>query len=206
MAEDETSLLLVVVIAVIAVVGLALSVASFTTNESLGGMMGTGGGMMQNHSATTPAAPGAFEWAVLVLSVAFLGISLVLIFRRRSGTVSPPPSPSIVGTTTTPQPVPAAPLASEPTGAAAASPAPGSAQEPVSEPALVKLLDEDERRMYLEVRDHGGSMLQRDIVALGIFSKAKVTRVLDRLESKGVMVREAHGMTNRVRLVGRTAR
>jgi len=55
--------------------------------------------------------------------------------------------------------------------------------------------------MYLELREHGGSMLQRDIVGLGIFSKAKVTRVLDKLEAKGLVRREAHGMTNRVRLV-----
>ena len=65
----------------------------------------------------------------------------------------------------------------------------------------MRLLDEDERRMYLELRDHGGQMFQRDLVALRIFSKAKVTRVLDKLEAKGLVVREAHGMTNRVRLV-----
>ncbi len=206
MAEDETSLLLLVVVAVIAVIGLALSAASFATNESMAGMMGTGGGMMQNHGTTTPAAPGGFEWAVLILSVAFLAVSLALIFRRRSGAPYSPPALPVVESTTAPGSVPAASAAPEPTESAPASPPAAMAQEPVSEPALVKLLDEDERRMYLEVRDHGGSMLQRDIVALGIFSKAKVTRVLDRLESKGVVVREAHGMTNRVRLVGRTAR
>ena len=70
----------------------------------------------------------------------------------------------------------------------------------------MRLLDEDERRMYLEVRDHGGEMLQRDLVALGTFSKAKVTRVLDRLERKGLVVRERHGMTNRVRIVNRAGK
>ena len=60
--------------------------------------------------------------------------------------------------------------------------------------------------MYLELRDHGGEMLQRDLVALGMFSKAKVTRVLDKLEAKGLVVREAHGMTNRVRLTGASAK
>jgi len=76
----------------------------------------------------------------------------------------------------------------------------------VAEPTLVKLLDDDERRMYLELRDHGGQMFQRDLVALGVFSKAKVTRVLDKLEAKGLVVREAHGMTNRVRLVNLPAK
>ena len=71
---------------------------------------------------------------------------------------------------------------------------------------LVKLLDEDERRMYLEIRERGGELLQRDLVALGTFSKSKVTRVLDKLERKGLVVRERHGMTNRVRLVTRGSR
>ena len=76
----------------------------------------------------------------------------------------------------------------------------------MGELTLMRLLDEDERRMYLELREHGGSMLQRDIVGLGIFSKAKVTRVLDKLEAKGLVRREAHGMTNRVRLVSPAAK
>ncbi|MGQ0796994.1 MAG: helix-turn-helix transcriptional regulator [Methanobacteriota archaeon] len=66
----------------------------------------------------------------------------------------------------------------------------------------MKLLGEDERRMYLEIRDRGGAVLQRDLVSMGTFSKAKVTRVLDKLERRGLVVRERHGMTNRVRLVG----
>ena len=60
--------------------------------------------------------------------------------------------------------------------------------------------------MYLELREHGGEMYQRDLVGLGTFSKAKVTRVLDRLEAKGLVVRERHGMTNRVRIVGKVAK
>ena len=39
-----------------------------------------------------------------------------------------------------------------------------------------------------------------------MFSKAKVTRVLDRLEAKGLVVRERSGMTNRVRIVATTTR
>ncbi len=38
------------------------------------------------------------------------------------------------------------------------------------------------------------------LVASGEFSKSKVTRLLDRLESRGLIVRERSGMTNRVRL------
>ena len=67
----------------------------------------------------------------------------------------------------------------------------------------MKLLDEDERLLYTRLRDAGAAVLQRDVVAWGTFSAAKVTRLLDRLEAKGLVVRERHGMTNRIRLAYR---
>jgi uncharacterized membrane protein len=74
------------------------------------------------------------------------------------------------------------------------------------EAAVVKLLDEDEKLLYLRLRDQNREVLQRDIVRWGTFSAAKVSRLLDRLERKGLAVRERHGMTNRVRLTHRPAR
>ncbi len=201
MAEEDTSLYLVLILVVVAVVGLALSIASFAADRPMTSVMG--GGMMNGGGAGTAAGPGAFEWTVLILSVALLAVAFVLVFRGRSRPVSPSlglPPGSLTPAT------PAPPLAAADVAEAPRSAAPPTPPEPVSEPALVKLLDEDERRMYLELRGHGGEMLQRDLVALGIFSKAKVTRVLDKLEAKGVVVREAHGMTNRVRLVGTAPR
>ena len=92
------------------------------------------------------------------------------------------------------------PLTPAPTGspdpAAAVPPAPSSAVEA----AVVRLLDEDERLLYTRLRAEDGEALQRDIVGWGTFSAAKVSRLLDRLEVKGLVVRERHGMTNRVRL------
>jgi len=70
-----------------------------------------------------------------------------------------------------------------------------------TEAALVRLLDDNERLLYVRLRDAGGVALQRDIVAWRTFSPAKVSRILDRLEAKGLLVRERHGATNRVRLV-----
>ena len=70
----------------------------------------------------------------------------------------------------------------------------------LQEAAVVKALDADERQLYVRIREAGGAALQRDIVASGVFSKAKVTRVLDKLERKGLVVRERYGATNRVRL------
>lgn len=202
MGDDSTTLYILAAVCVVAVIGLALSVASFATNETMTGMMGPGGPMMGGGGGTTTASgPGLLEWTVLVLSAAFLALAVVLLIRGRAR--QPSATPSMPVSTGVPAPILPAPSVST---VSPLMPSPAATPPPVPEPTLVKLLDEDERRMYLELRDHGGAMLQRDLVALGIFSKAKVTRVLDKLENKGLVVREAHGMTNRVRLTPGAAR
>ncbi len=205
MDRDEASVYLLLIVAILAVVGLGLGIASFTWNESMGSMMGgSGSGMMGNPGPGTSSGPGAFEWTILILSAAFFLLAVFLLIRgrgsHRSASAAAPPLPAPYATLPSQRPtlVPT----SEPSNTPANAPAVPQAPPAVSEPTLVKLLNEDERRMYLELRDHGGQMFQRDLVALGVFSKAKVTRVLDKLEAKGLIVREAHGMTNRVRLVG----
>ena len=199
MADDNAAFLVLVLVAAVAVLGLALSLASFATDQSYGRMMG-GGGMMDGGggTATSGSTPGAVEWTVLIVSAALFVLAVLLLLRARRPPVglSIPAPPSAVAPAATVSPT-GGPEPSPPVPAQPNPPSP-----PVGEPTLVRLLDEDERRMYLELREHGGEMLQRDLVALGIFSKAKVTRVLDKLEAKGLVVREAHGMTNRVRLVG----
>jgi uncharacterized membrane protein len=77
-----------------------------------------------------------------------------------------------------------------------------TAEEPFPEASalILQLLDGDERRMYRIVVQSGGRILQGELVRLTSFSDAKVSRLLDRLEDRGVLVRERHGMTNRVRL------
>lgn len=65
---------------------------------------------------------------------------------------------------------------------------------------ILRLLDGDERRMFLALRDAGGESLQKDLIEKTKMSNAKVTRVLDRLEEKGLIVKERHGMTNKVRI------
>ena len=203
MGEDETTLYLLVIVVIVAVLGLGLAVASFATDESMSRMMGGGGGgMMGGPAANATSTPGGLEWGILVVSAAFLVLAIILIFRGRRpqgrrDEVLPPSAGAPF--------VPESLRAPEPGDANRAPPAPLPTSV-VAEPTLVKLLDDDERRMYLELRDHGGQMFQRDIVALGTFSKAKVTRVLDKLEAKGLVVREAHGMTNRVRLVNLPAK
>ena len=186
MTRSGTFAVLLILLAVVAAIGLGLSLASFTAHESFNGMMS--GGLM--HSGPSTSGPGLAEWTVRFVSAAVLVLALALFVTRGREPASPR------GQTTVP-PAPVAPPPASDDGPTA----PGSAAPPVPELTLVKLLDDDERRMYLEIRDHGGTMFQRDLVALGTFSKAKVTRVLDKLEAKGVVVRERHGMTNRVRIV-----
>ena len=64
----------------------------------------------------------------------------------------------------------------------------------------IRLLDGDEQRLMRMIVEAKGSILQRDLVRITTFSDAKVSRLLDRLERRGLIIRERHGMTNRVRL------
>src|SRR3989304_3103913 len=70
-------------------------------------------------------------------------------------------------------------------------------EQPVTELAL-RLLTEDERRIYRRIVEAGGALLQKDLVGAKVFSGPKITRILDRLERKGVIAREGYGMTNRI--------
>ncbi len=192
MAQEDSALAILVVVVVVATAGVALSASTFVTHNSFSGMMGGGKGMMNQTVSTPSTGPGATEWIVLVLSGGLLGGAIVYWALSRSSRRATAPGNA-------PPAAMAAPAMAWP--ASSVGPATTPSHEPVPEVTLVKLLGEDEKRMYLEIREHGGEMLQRDIVGLGIFSKAKVTRVLDKLEGKGLVRREAHGMTNRVRLV-----
>lgn len=65
----------------------------------------------------------------------------------------------------------------------------------------LRLLQGDERRMLRHIFDAGGQILQKDLVYRAGFSRAKVTRLLDKLERKGLIIRERHGSTNLVRVL-----
>ncbi len=78
----------------------------------------------------------------------------------------------------------------------------GAAVVEESEGLTLQLLPEDERAVYRRVVHEGGQVLQKDLRQMLPFSAPKLTRVLDRLERKGLVVRERHGMTNRIRLRG----
>ncbi|MBI4362819.1 MAG: response regulator [Euryarchaeota archaeon] len=56
----------------------------------------------------------------------------------------------------------------------------------------------DEKALFERAVASGGSVLQSDLVANLGMSKAKVTRVLSRMESRGLLERKREGMGNRV--------
>ena len=57
-------------------------------------------------------------------------------------------------------------------------------------------LGNDEKKVLGEVIDAQGSMLQADIVEKTNFAKVKVSRLLDKLEGKGLVERRRRGMSN----------
>jgi len=65
---------------------------------------------------------------------------------------------------------------------------------------VLRLLSGDERTMYKALMDSGGEALQKDLILRTKMSNAKVSRVLDRLVEKDIVVKERHGATNRVRI------
>lgn len=62
----------------------------------------------------------------------------------------------------------------------------------------LRLLDGDKRKIFNEIVEAKGEILQSDLHAVTGFSKAKITRILDYLEIKGLVVRKSYGMTNKI--------
>ena len=61
-----------------------------------------------------------------------------------------------------------------------------------------RLLDGDKRKVFSTIVESGGEILQSDLPLQTSFSKAKITRILDYLELKDLVVRQSYGMTNKV--------
>lgn len=65
---------------------------------------------------------------------------------------------------------------------------------------VLRLLSGDERTMFKAIMDSGGEALQKELIVRTKMSNAKVSRLLDRLSQKGVVTKERHGATNKVRV------
>lgn len=57
-------------------------------------------------------------------------------------------------------------------------------------------MNSDEKKVLSRIIDAQGTIFQSELVSGTGFAKAKVTRILDRLEGKGLVERKRRGMTN----------
>lgn len=129
------------------------------------------------------AEPLIVFWGIFILIAALIaGIALAYLFQTRVQ-MGPTGPDSLRG------PAPEA-----------AEAIPGTASAPELEDLAIRLLDGDERRLMRVIVEARGEILQRDLVRITAFSDAKVSRLLDRLEERGLVVRERQGMSNRIRL------
>ena len=61
---------------------------------------------------------------------------------------------------------------------------------------ILRELNDDEKLVFEKIIESEGAIFQSDLVDKTKFSKAKVTRILDKLEGKGLVERRRRGMTN----------
>lgn len=61
---------------------------------------------------------------------------------------------------------------------------------------ILSKLNDDERLVFDKIIESEGTIFQSDLVDKTKFTKVKVTRILDRLEGKGLVEKRRRGMTN----------
>lgn len=133
-------------------------------------------------------------WVPLLLIVA-LGIAVGYLWARQRDEPAERPASQAPSSRQAKQPSPG----SSPT----ADEAPGI---PTSSRELGKQLSDNEQAVYELVAqaDAEGGVFQKDIPERTGMSKATVSRVLDRLERRGLVRRISHGMTNKLELADET--
>lgn len=65
---------------------------------------------------------------------------------------------------------------------------------------IINLLKGDEKTVYQEILNSKDGILQNELVLRTGLSKVKITRVIHRLELKKLIIKERHGLTNRIKL------
>lgn len=156
-------------------------------------------GMWGSHAYSTP------DLALIVAASFLIAVAIMFILLREEYVPLPP--------SMEPPPPPPAEEREKPK-AGPEPPAPASEraedlrarQEVAAEEnyLVLRLLTGDERTMFKAIMDSGGEALQKDLIQRTKMSNAKVSRVLEKLEQKGVVSKERHGSTNKVRITLRT--
>ena len=67
---------------------------------------------------------------------------------------------------------------------------------------LLNVLEGDELKTVEIIVENGGRVLQNELVNSLNYSKAKVSRILMKLEQRGIVKKEKYGLTNRISLSG----
>ena len=70
--------------------------------------------------------------------------------------------------------------------------------QPLEDEDFLKYLDDGEKRIYLIIRNYGGPVLQKDLVGIDGYSAATISRILDKLERKGLIEKIRSGSTYRI--------
>jgi len=66
--------------------------------------------------------------------------------------------------------------------------------------AVLTALEGDEKELIKQIANHGGEILQNELVLSLNFSKVKVSRMLTNLEKRGLIIKEQYGLTNKILL------
>jgi uncharacterized membrane protein len=145
--------------------------------------------------------------AIMVASSFLIAIAVMFILLREeyeplppSMRLLPPPPPAerTVDTETVSGPEVVVPTDPQEAADMAAETSPDEVKRETY--IILRLLTGDERIMFKVIMDAGGAALQKDLIKSTKMSNAKVSRVLDRLQEKGVITKERHGSTNRVKI------
>lgn len=207
-----------VLAALVAAAGLILIIFSLMAFQSGVGTSGEHGGMMSTST-------GIRYYTLTNMFLAMVGAMLLasgVIFAvlwQPSGTASNLQSPLwAAGSNARPEQAPMAysaprgpalatignemvsPIHVLPNQSEAAGAAPTCPMPEMESSLVLRLLNGDERTIFRTIKESGGEVLQRDIVVTTKMSEAKVSRVLDRLVEKGLVVKERNGMGNKVRI------
>ncbi len=75
-----------------------------------------------------------------------------------------------------------------------------AAAKPVNREALYKLLEPDERKIFVKIVESGGKALQSEISRLEGIGKVRAHRAIEKMEKKGIMEKEELGKTNILKL------
>lgn len=188
-----------VIAAIVAAIAVALLAYALFMGEPADEDSTDRGGMWDNARSYSTSNLAIIVAASFLIAVGIMFILLREEYEPLPPSMAPPPPPE---------------KETEKTEQVESRPAPAPVEEKVSRPLdeiaaeenylVLRLLLGDERIMFKAVMDSGGEALQKDLIRRTKMSNAKVSRVLEKLERKGVVSKERHGSTNKIRITLRT--